>query len=216
MHKTLTAVVVAAGLALAGCGGSAHHTAAAHPVPHISSSAAPSSNPASASPASTSTANAAVCPWADLSVSINSGYWVTISYSGPVVCSLSGYPIVHFVSSSGQQVGMTALDETKYPPPATPIYLYPRNDGGYEGQHETGFQVIAEDAAHFPAYQCKPVTVSGISVYIYGTSPAGVAAAKTLPVTAKLTCSGVVPEQSTDSPFPDVPLSVFPIGVSVT
>jgi hypothetical protein len=53
---------------------------------------------------------------------------VTVTYGGTVICSLYGYPVVHFVNATGQQVGMVALDEPEHPLSHMPVYLYPKGD----------------------------------------------------------------------------------------
>jgi hypothetical protein len=162
----IAALAVAAGL-LAGCGSSS--SPSSQPTATVTVTAtAPSTQGAPTQP--TTPAGPAGCATTVLTASMgpsngaagSSYYPLEFTNSSSVTCSLYGYPGVSFVTASGAQVGMAAVEDPTYPRQL--VMLTP------------GSTVHAElrvtDAQNYPPSTCQPATVNRLRIFPPGqTSP---------------------------------------------
>ncbi len=89
-------------------------------------------------------------------------YPIEFTNSSSATCSLYGYPGVSFVSASGAQVGMAAVEDPTYPRQL--VMLTP---GG-----TVSADLRVTDAQNYPPSTCQPVTVNRLRIFPPGqTSP---------------------------------------------
>ncbi len=162
----LAALAVAAGL-LAACGSSA--TPSSRPTATVTVTVtAPSTQGTPAEP--TAPAGPAGCATTALTAQMGPGngaagstyYPLEFTNSSSVTCSLYGYPGVSFVTASGAQVGMAAVEDPTYPRQL--VTLSPGR---------TVHAVLrVTDALNYPPSACQPATVNRLRIYPPGqTSP---------------------------------------------
>lgn len=113
----IAALAAATGL-LAGCGSSSQPTAtvtvtASAPSTQVASPAPPTQTPAGPAGCATTALSAVLGPGNGTAGS--SYYPLEFTNSSSVTCSLYGYPGVSFVTVSGAQVGMAAVEDPTYP-----------------------------------------------------------------------------------------------------
>jgi hypothetical protein len=160
----IAALAAATGL-LAGCGSSSQPTAtvtvtASAPSTQGTSAAPPTQTPAGPAGCATTALTAALGPANGAAGS--SYYPLEFTNSSSVTCSLYGYPGVSFVTVSGAQVGMAAVEDPTYPRQL--IMLTPGSTAHAE--------LRVTDAQNYPPSTCQPATVSRLRIFPPGqTTP---------------------------------------------